>query len=57
VLHAPAALIKGEVVASSYGWGVYAMISTYTVEQVAATLAGSNIKAGGIPVLPWNHTL
>ena len=29
VLQAPAALIKGEVVASSYGWGVYAMISTH----------------------------
>ena len=56
VLQAPAALIKGEVVATSYGWGVYAMISTYTVEEVAGTLAGSSTPVGGIPVLPWNRT-
>jgi sialate O-acetylesterase len=57
VLEAPAALVKGEVVATSYGWGVFAMISTYTVAQVASTLAGSSTSAGGIPVLPWNRTL
>ena len=57
VLQAPAALVKGAVVATSYGWGVFAMISTYTVAQVNGTLAGSDTPVGGIPVLPWNHTL
>ena len=58
VLQAPAKLIKGEVVATSYGWGVFAMISTYTVAQVNGTLAGSDgTPVGGIPVLPWNRTL
>ena len=57
VLQASAGLIKGEVVATSYGWGVFAMISTYTADQVASTLAGSSNTAGGIPVLPWNRTL
>ena len=57
VLQAPTALIKGEVVATSYGWGVFAMISTYTVAQVNGTLAGSDTPVGGIPVLPWNRTL
>ena len=58
VLQTPATLIKGNVVATSYGWGVFAMISTYTVAQVNSTLAGSDDqRAGGIPVLPWNRTL
>lgn len=52
VLEAAAAVVKGEVVATSYGWGVYAMISTYTVAQVAGTLAGSDTAVGGIPVCP-----
>jgi hypothetical protein len=50
VLEVPTALVKGDVVATSYGWGVFAMISTYTVDQVAG-------GGGGIPVLPWNRTL
>ena len=50
VLQVQTALIKGDVVATSYGWGVYAMISTYTAAEVAG-------GGGGIPVLPWNKTL
>ena len=50
VLEVPTALVKGDVVATSYGWGVYAMISTYTAAEVAG-------GGGGIPVLPWNKTL
>lgn len=50
VLEVPTALVKGDIVATSYGWGVYAMISTYTAAEVAG-------GGGGIPVLPWNKTL
>ena len=50
VLEVPTVLIKGDLVATSYGWGVYAMISTYTAAEVAG-------GGGGIPVLPWNKTL
>jgi hypothetical protein len=50
VLEAPAALIQGDVIATSYGWGVYAMISTYTADEVAG-------GGGGLPVLPWNRTI
>ena len=58
MLQAPARLIKGKVVATSYGWGVFAMVSTYTVAQINGTLAGADgTRVGGIPVLPWNRTL
>jgi hypothetical protein len=50
VLEVPAELVKGDVVATSYGWSVYATVSTYTVDEVAG-------GGGGIPVLPWNRTL
>jgi hypothetical protein len=50
VLEVPKALVKGDVVATSYGWGVFAMVSTYTASEVAG-------GGGGIPVLPWNKTI
>jgi hypothetical protein len=50
VLEVPKALVKGNVIATSYGWGVFAMISTYTKAEVAG-------GGGGIPVLPWNKTI
>jgi hypothetical protein len=50
LLEVPKALVKGNVIATSYGWGVFAMISTYTKAEVAG-------GGGGIPVLPWNKTI
>ena len=44
VLEVPKALVKGKVVATSYGWGVFAMISTYTAAEVRTYLCvGHNL--------------
>ena len=41
LLEAPKALIKGDVVATSYGWSVFAMISTYVASHSACAVCNA----------------